>query len=119
MENRDLIIITVGFIVLGLGVALLNLGENSFFFVFPFFFAGSLAPVMIVVTLFMMMMCSWWVNKGWVVDARFASRQESRPVYLRVDSSCQFCGNPLPENAAYCSACGSQVERSLGEDQSF
>ncbi|MFW9770106.1 MAG: zinc-ribbon domain-containing protein [Candidatus Thorarchaeota archaeon] len=24
---------------------------------------------------------------------------------------CQVCGSPLPENASFCSACGSSVDR--------
>ncbi|MFW9787639.1 MAG: zinc ribbon domain-containing protein [Candidatus Thorarchaeota archaeon] len=118
LENRDLVIITIGFIILGLGVALLNRGDGTFFFVFPFFFVGDLAPILAVISLFVMMMCFWWVNKRWIEDARFAQPQ-GRPTYLRVSSICQFCGNPIPENAAFCSACGNPVERTFGEDQQF
>jgi hypothetical protein len=108
-------LVTIGFIILGIGIALLNLGEGGTFFIFPFFFAGELAPVLMISTLFIMMMCFWWVNKSWVDDARFHQTYESRPVYLRVGASCQFCGSPLPENATYCSSCGNSVEQ-LGDD---
>ncbi|MHA2353486.1 MAG: hypothetical protein ACXABX_10240, partial [Candidatus Thorarchaeota archaeon] len=83
MENRDLYMITIGFIILGLGVALLNLGESSTFFIFPFFFAGDLAPVLMISTLFIMMMCFWWTNKNWVEDERIVQPQEPKSVYLR------------------------------------
>lgn len=119
MKYRDLYLITIGFIILGLGVALLNLGESSTFFIFPFFFTGSLAPVLMISTLFIMMMFFWWANKNWVDDARFTQSHEQRSVYLRVDASCQFCGNPLPENAAFCSSCGNPVEQNFGDNESF
>jgi predicted amidophosphoribosyltransferase len=65
-----------------------------------------------------MMMVFWWVSKNWVNDARFDQTHDSRPVYLRIDASCQFCGNPLPENAAFCSFCGNSVERDIEDDES-
>ncbi|MHA3963724.1 MAG: hypothetical protein AM325_009305 [Candidatus Thorarchaeota archaeon SMTZ1-45] len=110
MKYREVYLITVGFIILGLGVALLNIGEESTFFIFPFFFTGPLAPVMMISTLFVIMMCFWWVNKNWVEDARYAQIDNSRLVYLRVNAVCRFCGNPLPENAVYCYSCGNSVE---------
>jgi hypothetical protein len=119
LENRDLYTITIGFIILGLGITLLNLGEGSTFFIFPFFFAGNLAPVFLISCLFIMMMCFWWVNKNWVEDARFNQSHEQRPAYLRVGASCQFCRNPLPENATYCSSCGNPVDQDFGNNVSF
>jgi hypothetical protein len=119
LENRDLYVITIGFIILGLGVTLLNLGEGSTFFIFPFFFTGNLAPVLMLSVLFIMMMCFWWVNKNWTEDARFIESSGQRAVYLRVSASCQMCGSPLPQDAAYCSSCGTPVEQYYGDDQSF
>lgn len=119
LENRDLYTITIGFIILGLGIALLNLGEGGTFFIFPFFFAGNLAPVLMISTLFIMMMCFWWVNKNWAEDERFVQPHKPKSVYLRVGASCQFCGSPLPEDAAYCSSCGNSVERDYGENRPF
>ncbi len=52
-------------------------------------------------------------------DARFPDDQDQRPVYLRVGASCQFCGNPLPEKAVYCSSCGNNVEQEFGDNVSF
>ena len=109
--NRDLYIITIGFIILGLGVALLSLGEDTTFFIFPFFFAGNLAPLLMLSFLFITMMCFWWVNKNWTDDARFKQSRDPKPVYLRVSTSCQLCGSPLPQDAAYCFSCGNPVER--------
>ena len=119
MKNRNMYLITIGFIILGLGIALLNLGESVTFFIFPFFFTGNLAPVITISTLFVMMMVFWWINKNGVDDARFAQSDEPGPAYLRVDASCQFCRNPLPENAALCSSCGNSVERDFGANESF
>jgi rRNA maturation endonuclease Nob1 len=65
------------------------------------------------------MMCFWRANKNWVDDARFAQSNDSRPIYLRVDASCQFCGNLLPEKAVFCSYCGNAVERRRGDNESF
>jgi hypothetical protein len=119
MKMRDLYVITIGFIILGLGIALLNHGGSGTFFIFPFFVTGDLAPLLVIPMLFMMMMFFWWINKNWMEDARFAQYSEQKPVYLRVSSSCQFCGSPLPENAVYCSSCGSNVEREYGNNESF
>jgi hypothetical protein len=112
-------LITIGFIILGLGVALLDRGGGGTFFIFPFFFTGDLAPFLMISTLFIIMMFFWWVNKNWMEDSRFVQSQESRPVYLRVGASCQFCGNPLPENATFCSSCGNSVEQDFGDNVSF
>ena len=71
-------LITIGFIILGLGVALLNLGDSVTFFIFPFFFAGELAPFFMISTLFIMMMVCWWANKNWEDDARFGQSLEPR-----------------------------------------
>jgi hypothetical protein len=117
LENRDLLIVVVGFILLGMGVVLLTRGEGSFFFVFPFFFAGNLAPFLMIATLFIVMMCFWWVNKKWIDDVRFYQFQEKRPTYLRVGSSCQACANPLPANAAYCSVCGNPTNQFYGDNE--
>ncbi|MFX1559495.1 MAG: hypothetical protein ACFFBL_02795 [Promethearchaeota archaeon] len=118
MENRDLFIITIGFIILGLGLALLDFGEGSTFFVFPFLFGGNLAPVLMLSTLFIMMMCFWWINKNWTEDARFLQSHGSRATYLRVSSSCPLCGAPLPENADYCFSCGNPVDGHYRNGQS-
>ena len=119
VKYRDLYLITIGFIILGLGVTLLSRGESITFFIFPFFFEGYLAPILMVSSLFIVMMFFWWANKNWLDDARFAQSHEPKPTYLRVDSSCQFCGNPLPVKAAFCSSCGNSVERSFEDNESF
>jgi len=119
LENRDLFIITIGFIILGLGLALLNLGNGGTFFIFPFFFTGDFGLLFMISALFIMMMCFWWVNKNWVGDARFDQFQEPRQVFLRVSALCQQCGSPLPEGAVYCSSCGNPVDRYYGEENSF
>lgn len=105
--------IALGFIILGLGISLLNLGEGSFFFIFPFLFAGNLAPYFMLSTLFIVLMCFWWANRNWVEDARFISPMDQKPAYLRVRTSCPFCGNPLPERALFCYSCGNPVEEEL------
>lgn len=119
MQIRDLYVIVIGFIILGLGIALLNPGGGTSFFIFPFFFAGGLAPVLMLATLFLMMMCFWQVNRSWREDERFLQSHETGPAYLRVGSRCQFCDSPIPENAGYCPACGNPVERQHGEELSF
>jgi len=119
LKNKDLFIVTIGFIILGLGIALLNLGESSTFFIFPFFFAGNLAPILVIPVLFIMMMFFWWVNKNYADHARLTQSHELRPVYLRTFSTCQFCGNPLPEKAVFCSYCGNTVERNSEDNESF
>ena len=119
LQIRDLYIIAIGFIILGLGIALLNPGESTSFFIFPFFFAGDLAPFLMLATLFVMMMCFWQVNRSWREDERFLPSQEAGPVFLRVGSKCQFCASPIPENAGYCPMCGNPVERQYGEEHSF
>ena len=111
---RDLYQITIGFILVGLGLALLNQGSGGTFFIFPFFFTGDLAPYLMIATLFVMMMCFWWVNKNWEEDARFEKSFGQEQTFLRVGASCRFCGNPLPENAVYCPYCGNNVKEDYG-----
>lgn len=110
MRLKELYVIALGFIILGLGISLLNLGDGSYFFIFPFFIAGDLAPFIMLSTLFIVMMCFWWANKNWVDDARYSSPLKQKPSYLRVETSCHFCGNPLPERAVFCYSCGNPVE---------
>ena len=119
LKYRDLYLVTIGFIILGLGVALLNRGGSITFFIFPFFLAGDLAPILMVSSLFIVMMFFWWVNKNWMDDTRFTQSHEPKLNYLRVDASCQFCGNPLPVKAAYCSSCGNSVDRGIKDSESF
>lgn len=117
MAFRDLYQITLGFILVGLGLALLTFGEGGTFFIFPFFVTGNLAPFLMVATLFVVMIFFWWVNRNWVDDARFS--QTRSPEYLRVGTICKYCGSPLPENAIYCPACGKSVEDDFRDDFSF
>ncbi|MFW9805253.1 MAG: zinc ribbon domain-containing protein [Candidatus Thorarchaeota archaeon] len=115
MQTRNLYSITLGFILVGLGLAILNRGSNITFFVFPFFFSGDLAPYAMILTLFIIMMFFWWVNKNWEEDVRYSQSYRKNPEYLRVGTSCKYCGNPLPVNATYCPSCGSTV----GEKDAF
>lgn len=117
MALRDLYLITIGFILVGLGLALLTFREGGTFIIFPFFFTGNLAPFLMISALFVVMIFFWWVNRNWLDDARFS--QTHRPEYLRVGTICKYCGSPLPENAVYCPSCGKSVEDDFSDNVSF
>jgi hypothetical protein len=119
LENRELFVITLGFIILGIGMALLSLGEDTTFFIFPFFFAGDLAPIFMIVTLFIIMIFCWKINSSWNSDARFTNFQGQKQHYIRIGSLCHVCGTPLPENAAFCSSCGASVRNEFRGGESF
>ncbi|MFW9793724.1 MAG: zinc ribbon domain-containing protein [Candidatus Thorarchaeota archaeon] len=119
LRLREFWLVIIGFIMLGLGVALLARSGTGFsFFVFPFFFIGDsglFIPLVIVSSLMVMILFFWWVNSQFPEDARFLKYQEPQEGVLKIVSQCQFCGSPLPENASFCSSCGSQVEQGLDD----
>jgi hypothetical protein len=116
-------LLIVGFIMLGIGVALLTGSGGGGFFVFPFFFfsgdTGFLMPVLIIASLVIMMFFFWWANNKYPEDARFTKYQDQINGTLKIGSICQFCGSLLPENAMFCSACGNQVDDGFSNNDSF
>ncbi len=118
---RDLLLLVLGFIMLGLGTAFLAIFGEGGFFVFPFFFFGDpgLFPVMVIFSLAIMILFFWWANNQYPEDARFAKYQKPKEDVLRIGSLCKLCGSPMPENAAFCSSCGSQVDFGSNDNDSF
>jgi len=118
---RELLILGLGFVMLGMGAAVLAIFGEGGFFVFPFFFFGDLGlvPFIVIFSLVIMMFFFWWANNQYPEDARFVKYQGPREGFLKIGSPCQFCGSPMPENAAFCSSCGSQKERSFGDIDSL
>ena len=115
-------LLIVGFVMLGIGAALLSNSGEGVFFVFPFFFSGDtsfLVPSLVIISLAIIMFFFWWSNSQYPEDARFTKYQQPRKGVLKIGSMCQFCGNPLPENAAFCSSCGSQVEHGINDNDSI
>jgi uncharacterized membrane protein len=112
VKIRELLILVIGLVMLGLGLLLISDSASGGVFVFPFFFIGdaTLAPIMIIVSLTIMVVFFWWANSQFTEDARFSKYQKQRMGVLKIGSMCQVCGNPVPENAAFCSACGSSVD---------
>ncbi|MHA2078052.1 MAG: zinc ribbon domain-containing protein [Candidatus Thorarchaeota archaeon] len=119
MKIRELLLLVVGFIMLGLGALLVTNSGSGGIFVFPFFFFGdlALAPIMVIFSLVIIVVFFWWANSNYPEDARFSKYEEPRMGVLKIGSMCQVCGNPLPENASFCSSCGSSL--SHGDNESF
>ncbi len=118
---RYLLLLVLGFIMLGLGTAFLAIFGEGGFFVFPFFFFGDpgLFPVMVIFSLAIMILFFWWANNQYPEDARFAKYQGPTDEVLRIGSLCKLCRSPMPEKAAFCSSCGSQVEHGFSDDDLF
>lgn len=121
VRMSELMLVIVGFIALGLGLVILASSGQGTFYIFPFFvFSGSglLASLGLIGLLFLIMFF-FWANNRYPEDARFAKYQIPSRSYLRVGSQCQVCGSPIPENAAFCPSCGSQVESNFSDNDSF
>jgi len=118
---RELLLLVLGIIMLGLGMTLLAIFGEGNFFVFPFFFVGDpgLVPLMVIFSLAIMILFFWWANNHYPEDARFAKYQSQKEGVLKIGSRCKFCESPVPENAAFCSSCGSQVEYGYSDNDSF
>ena len=103
--------------MLGVGTLLVTDSVSGGVFVFPFFFVGdaTLAPIMIIFSLVIVVAFFCWANSQFISDARFSKYQEPKMGVLRIGSMCQVCGNPLPENASFCTACGSSVEHDYSD----
>ncbi|MGY5865243.1 MAG: zinc ribbon domain-containing protein [Candidatus Thorarchaeota archaeon] len=120
MKIRELLLLVVGIVMLGLGALLVTNSGSGGVFVFPFFFFfgdPALAPIMVIFSLVIIVIFFWWANSNYPEDQRFSKYQEPRVGVLKIGSMCQVCGNPLPENASFCSSCGSSVD--LGGNESF
>ncbi len=118
---RELLLLVLGFIMLGIGTALLAIFGEGGFFVFPFFFFGDpgIVPLMVILSLGIMILFFWWANNQYPEDARFDKYQGPKEEVLRIGSLCKLCGSPMPENAAFCSSCGSQVDYDFSDNDSF
>lgn len=118
---RELLLLVLGFVMVGLGVTLLTIFGEGGFFVFPFFFVGDprLAPLMVIFGLAIMILFFWWANNQYPEDARFAKFQSPKEGVMKIDSLCKFCDSPMPENATFCSSCGSKVEYGFSDNDSF
>ncbi|MFW9807796.1 MAG: zinc ribbon domain-containing protein [Candidatus Thorarchaeota archaeon] len=121
MKLREILILVTGFVMLGVGVAILAVFGESGFFVFPFFFIGdpAIGPFLVIFSLALVILFFWWANSQYPEDARFVKYQRSREEFLKIGGQCQICGNPLPEKAVFCSACGSEVKFDFSDNDSF
>ncbi|MHA2046275.1 MAG: zinc ribbon domain-containing protein [Candidatus Thorarchaeota archaeon] len=109
MNIRESLIFVVGLIMLVLGTLLVTNTLNGGFFVFPFFFFGdtTFAPFLVIISLTIMVIFFWWANSQYPDDTRISKDWESRRGVLKIGSICKFCGSPMPEDASFCSSCGS------------
>ncbi|MFW9812014.1 MAG: zinc ribbon domain-containing protein [Candidatus Thorarchaeota archaeon] len=113
MKIRELLLFVIGFVMVSVGALLITDSSSGGVFVFPFFFVGDalLAPIIIIISLVTMLAFFYWANSQFTGDARFSKYQDPSLGVLKIESMCQVCGSPLPENASFCSACGSSVDR--------
>ncbi|MFX1483428.1 MAG: zinc ribbon domain-containing protein [Promethearchaeota archaeon] len=121
MRTRGLMLVFLGFIVLGMGMAVLASSGQGTFFIFPFFFFGEsgLITSLGLIGLLFLMVFFFWANSRYPEDVRFSKYHEPSRSYLRVGSQCKICGSPVPENAEFCPSCGSKVEYSLRDNDPF
>ncbi|MHA1587447.1 MAG: hypothetical protein ACTSV9_01600 [Candidatus Thorarchaeota archaeon] len=116
-----MVIIAIGFVLLGMGMAMLTLsstGEQTGF-VFPFVIISGLGPVAEVVILIITLGIALWFVKGAVYliqKGGFENGARLHTRYLRVDSLCDHCESPLPSQAFFCPICGKPID---GRQNSF
>ncbi|NOR39551.1 MAG: hypothetical protein GQ580_08185 [Candidatus Thorarchaeota archaeon] len=123
MKEKYLVIIVIGFVLLGTGMAMLALSSTSeqtgFVFAFPFVITSGLDSVVEVVMLIITLGITLWFAKG-VVDlvqkGGFENGARLHTRYLRVDSLCDHCESPLPSQASFCPICGRPID---GKQRSF
>ncbi len=122
-KEKHLVIIVIGFILLGMGTAMLALSstgeQTGFVIVFPFVITNSLGPVAEVVILIITLGIALWFVKGLaylVQKGGFENGARLHPRYLRVDSLCAHCESPLPSQASFCPTCGRPID---GVQKSF
>lgn len=105
---------TVGFILIVLGIAiggLIGASEGGgFFFVFPFFFIGTVGDTTIL-PFFVMLIISGLIFAAFLLwsNRLFAQMQEEKEYVLFIEGECEFCGSPIPRGSQYCPACGKPI----------
>jgi len=123
MKEKYLVIIVIGFVLLGTGMAMLALSstgeQTGFVFVFPFVITSGLGPVAEVVILIITLGIALWFVKGIVYLVQRGGFENSTRLhtrYLRVASLCAHCESPLPSQASFCPICGRPID---GKQRSF
>ncbi len=122
-KEKHLVIIVIGFVLLGMGMATLALSstgeQTGFVFAFPFVIISGLDPVVEVVILVITLGIALWFVKGamHLVQKRgFENGTRLHTRYHRVDSLCDYCESPLPSQASFCPICGRPID---GKQRSF
>ena len=122
-KEKHLGIIIIGFILLGMGMAMLALSstgeQTGFVIVFPFAITSGLGSVAEVVILIITLGIALWFVKGLaylVQKGGFENDTRLHTRYLRVDSLCTHCESPLPSQASFCPICGRPID---GMQKSF
>ncbi len=107
MKNRELMLIVLGIILIGMGVGLFVLSSpesfHSVFYIFPFIFfttsgnSGLLVLIILIVSL--------------AVFSLIIMKQFSDSFFLQTSmSTCRFCEEPIPQNSRFCPRCGKHIE---------
>ena len=120
--SPNLFFIGFFFIILGALLLLFASGsiDNGFFFIFPFFFfsgTGSFNAVLLVgigLFLFFAMLC---MIPRIFSQTDFNTRRQSD--FMIVGTHCAYCGNLVPENAAYCPTCGHTIDQERPSDETL
>ena len=116
-KEKHHVIIVIGFVLLGMGMAMLALSsageQTGFVFAFPFIITSGLDPIFEVVILIITLGIVLWFVKGvvhLVQKGGFEKGTRLHTRYLRVDSLCDHCEGPLPSQASFCPICGSPID---------
>jgi hypothetical protein len=111
--------IMIGFIVLILGIIVLTLAgsdfEGGFVFIFPFFFfgdIGSLGIIPIIGLVLFLVVTLILFYSSWIRFSNPDVISKEMKTYIKYDTYCTFCGEPMPKTARYCPTCGQLQEES-------
>ncbi|TFH07847.1 MAG: zinc ribbon domain-containing protein [Candidatus Thorarchaeota archaeon] len=111
--------LSLGILVIVAGIVLLVIGNTdgigtSTFFFFPFFLVST-SDVMVMLLLIALTLFIFVIVRRSAMT--YFSQVESRydkefaEQYIPVGTKCSYCSKPIPIDAAYCSSCGSPIDK--------
>ena len=113
--SQNILYLGLLLVAFGAFIILITSGATGtgFFFIFPFIFVNTgdlvsmfiLFAFVLVIFLFMMRFAVGYFNQ---IESEFTLRPETQ--YIQVGPRCDYCSEPLPLNAVFCSKCGSPVD---------
>lgn len=93
-----------------LGIVTVSDG-NGFFFVFPFFFFGSLGASTILPLIGILIFNAVIFGAFLYWSRRLLGKEQKEEYALLIEGECEFCGAPIPKESTYCPACGKSIRK--------